>query len=118
MTEVGVTPDVLAHLRASRVWALRVAAAHTITRELRAEEGYRPDPEAFSSLAIRALLLLGTESPEWARRGTEVAESVLPDSRVVVLEGEGHLAILTAPERVADEVARFLSEQVFPPLAL
>jgi hypothetical protein len=34
---------------------------------------------------------------------------VLPDRRVAVLEGEDHLAILTAPELVADEVVRFLS---------
>jgi pimeloyl-ACP methyl ester carboxylesterase len=110
LTEVGVDPDTLEHLRASPVWPLRVAAAHTIPRELRAEEGYRPDPGAFSSLTARTLLLLGSESPEWAKKGTEVAESVLPDSRVAVLEGEGHLAILTAPERVANEVARFLAE--------
>jgi pimeloyl-ACP methyl ester carboxylesterase len=56
------------------------------------------------------LLLLGSESPQWAREGSEVVQSVLPDSRVAVLEGQGHIAIMTAPELVADEVARFLGE--------
>jgi pimeloyl-ACP methyl ester carboxylesterase len=56
------------------------------------------------------LLLLGSESPAWAKKGTQLVQSLLPDSRVAVLEGEGHLAILTAPQLVADQVARFLGE--------
>jgi pimeloyl-ACP methyl ester carboxylesterase len=110
LTEVGVDPDTLDQLRASPMWAARVAAAHTIPRELQAEEGYRPDPGAFESLSAPVLLLLGSESPEWAVRGTDAVRAVLPNSRVVGLEGAGHLAILTAPELIADEVTRFLSE--------
>lgn len=34
----------------------------------------------------------------------------LPDARIAVLPGEGHAAIMTAPERVADELTRFLDE--------
>ena len=110
LTEAGLDPDALEQLRASPVWAGRVAAAHTIPRELWAEAHYQPDPEALSSRSIPVLLLLGSESPKWAKKGTEVVQSVLPDSRVAMLEGEGHIAILTAPDLVADEVARFLNE--------
>jgi pimeloyl-ACP methyl ester carboxylesterase len=110
LAAAGLDSDALDQLRASPVWEGRVAAAHTIPRELRAEERYGPDPNALSLRSIPALLLLGSESPEWARAGTDVAESVLPDSRVAVLEGEGHLAILTSPQLVADQVARFLGE--------
>jgi pimeloyl-ACP methyl ester carboxylesterase len=110
LTEVGLDPDALEQLRASPLWKPRVAAAHTIPRELRAEESYRPDSNAFATLSIPVLLLLGSESPQWAREGSEVVQSVLPDSRVAVLEGQGHIAIMTAPELVADEVARFLGE--------
>jgi pimeloyl-ACP methyl ester carboxylesterase len=93
-----------------RPWGLRLATTHTIPRELRAEESYRPDFAAFASLAVPALLLLGSESPQWAKNGTQVVQSVLPDTRVAVLQGEGHIALMTAPELVADEVARFLGE--------
>jgi pimeloyl-ACP methyl ester carboxylesterase len=110
LTEVGLDPDALEQLRASPIWEPRVAAAHTIPRELRAEVSYRPDPNAFASLAVPALLLLGSESPEWAKKGTEVVHSVLPHSRVAALHGEGHIALMTAPELVADEVALFLGE--------
>ena len=110
LAEAGLDPDALEQLRASPVWPGRVAAAHTIARELRAEESYQPDPEALSSHSIPVLLLLGSESPEWAKKGTALVQSLLPDSRVAVLEGEGHIAILTAPQLVADQVARFLGE--------
>jgi pimeloyl-ACP methyl ester carboxylesterase len=110
LTGIGLDPDALEQLRASPIWGLRVTTAHTIPRELRAEEGYRPDSAAFASLAVPALLLLGSESAQWAKKGTEVVQSVLPDNRVAVLQGEGHIALMTAPELVADEVARFLGE--------
>ena len=110
LTEVGLDPDALEQLRASPIWELRVSAAHTIPRELRAEESYRPDSNVFASLAVPTLLLLGSESPQWAKEGTESVQSVLPDSRVAILEGEGHIALMTAPELVAHEVTRFLDE--------
>lgn len=110
LTDAGLDSGALERLRASPIWPMRVAAADTIPRELRAEEGYRPDPNDFASLPVPVLLLLGSESPAWAARGIDVAGSVLPNSRVVALEGEGHLALLTAPELVAAEVIRFLGE--------
>lgn len=90
---------------------MRVAAAHTVPRELRSEEGYRPDPEQFRSVTAPALLVLGSESPGWAYQGTEVVRSVLPDARVTVLPEQGHLAIMTAPELFTTEVLRFLQAQ-------
>ena len=105
-----MTPAELEQLRASPTWSARVAAAHTVAREIRAEEAYRVDPERFRDLAAPTLLLLGEESPDWAREGTERIRAILPDARVAILRGQGHMAIMTAPELVADEVARFLSE--------
>ena len=106
----GLTPEELEQVQASPVWSARVAAAHTVAREIRAEESYSVDRKRFRALATPALLLLGEESPEWAREGTERILGALQDARVAVLRGQGHAAIMTAPELVADEVARFLSE--------
>ena len=66
-------------------------------------------PSGSADVAAPALLLLGGESPDWAREGTERIREALPDARVAVLPGEGHAAIMTAPELVADEVTRFLA---------
>jgi hypothetical protein len=75
LTLFGLTPDELEQMRASPTWSARVAAAHTLAREVRAEEAYRVDPERFRDLATPALLLLGEESPDWAREGTRSSSS-------------------------------------------
>lgn len=106
----GLAPEELEQMRASPTWPARVAAAHTIAREVRAEEAYRVDPRRFRDLTAPTLLLLGEESPGWAGEGTERIRALLPDARVAVLRGQGHAAIMTAPGLVADEVGRFLSE--------
>jgi pimeloyl-ACP methyl ester carboxylesterase len=55
----GLTPEELEQMRASPTWSTRIAAAHTVAREVRAEEAYRVEPELFRDLATPALLLLG-----------------------------------------------------------
>ena len=105
----GFTPEELEQIQTSPTWSARVAAAHTLAREIRAEEAYRIDPDRFRELATPVLLLVGEESPNWAHEGTERIRAVLPDAQVSTLRGQGHVAITTAPELVADEVARFLS---------
>ncbi len=56
------------------------------------------------------LLLLGSESPEWAHRATQAFAAALPDARLVMLEGQGHAATVTAPDLLASEIERFLEE--------
>ena len=104
----GLAPDEIDQLRASPTWPERVAAAHTVPREVRAEAAYGVNPAVLGELAVPVLLLLGEESPDWARVATEQIEAALPDARVAVLHGQGHVATVTAPELVAGELARFL----------
>lgn len=105
----GLEPEEVEELRTSPTWPDRVAGAHTVAREIRAEDAYRVDPERFRELTVPVLLLLGEQSPDWAPEGTERIRAVLPDARVALLAGQGHMATVTAPELVAGELARFLS---------
>ena len=96
--------------QASALWAPRVVAAHTIPRELRAEENFEPATNGLARVTAPVVLLLGSESPQWARRGTDTVQSLLPQARVVMLEGQGHVATMTAPELLAREIVRVLNE--------
>jgi pimeloyl-ACP methyl ester carboxylesterase len=87
-----------------------VAAAHTLPRELRAHEAYRFEPERFRHLNVRTLLLLGGDSPALFKASIEALHDALPNSRVVILPGQQHIAIDTAPDLFAQEVQAFLSE--------
>jgi pimeloyl-ACP methyl ester carboxylesterase len=105
----GLTPEEVEQLRAAPTWPVRAAAAHTVAREVRAEEAHELDAERLAGVTASTLLLLGGDSPDWAREGTERIRAALPDARVAVLPGEGHAAIMTAPELVAEEVTGFLA---------
>lgn len=104
----GMSPTEIEQLRSSPVWPLRIAAVHTVPRELKADRDFAFSPERFRGMRTPTLLLLGGESPAWARRGTEAVAAALPDTRVVQMTGQGHVATMTGPELFAQEVIRFL----------
>lgn len=109
--EVVRMPDrELATLRSHPTWADRVAAAHTIPRELRADERYQFDPTRFEAVTVPTLLLLGGDSPAFFEAGIEALHEALPNSRIAILEGQQHVAINTAPDRFVEEVVPFLLE--------
>jgi pimeloyl-ACP methyl ester carboxylesterase len=107
--EVVHVPDhELALMRSLPVWPRRVAAMPTLPRELRAVEAFDLDPARFAAMTAPTLLLLGGDSPPVVRQETEWIHSALPDSRVVELPGQQHVAMDTAPELFLVEVRRFL----------
>jgi pimeloyl-ACP methyl ester carboxylesterase len=75
--------------RAAPSWPGRVAAAHTITREVRAETGARLDPELAGRITVPVLLLIGQHSSDPFKADTEAVAAALPDARIVVIEGQG-----------------------------
>jgi pimeloyl-ACP methyl ester carboxylesterase len=91
-------------LRASALWELRKRVAHTIPRELRAEGDFAIDGAALAGLDIPVLMLLGSESPEWAMRSTAAYAETLPNVTVRTLDGQGHGALAAAPELVAAQL--------------
>ena len=95
-------------LRSLPNWQARVAAAHTIPREMRGSEGYVFEPERFRQLRVPTLLLLGGDSPPFFRAAIESVHATLPNSQIVVLPGQQHTAINTAPALFVGEVLRFL----------
>jgi pimeloyl-ACP methyl ester carboxylesterase len=74
----------------------------------RSHQGYRFDAARFRALATPTLLLLGGDSPSFFRAATEVIAATVPASRTVVLPGQQHTAMDTAPELLVREVVAFL----------
>ncbi len=89
------------------VWQARLAAAHTLVREM-ADEDYQFDSARFHKLDVPTLLLVGEKSPPFLQKPTEKLAAALPDSQVVVLPGQGHAAMSTAPDMFVKEVVNFL----------
>jgi pimeloyl-ACP methyl ester carboxylesterase len=106
---MNVPAALVERMRATPAWAGQVAAAHTILRELHQSETYAADLEGLKSIRVPALLLLGSESPDHFRVTTNLLHQTLPASQVVVLPGQQHSAMMTAPDLLAQEVIRFLN---------
>jgi pimeloyl-ACP methyl ester carboxylesterase len=83
---------------------------HTIPREFQAVEAYRCEPERFKHLNVPTMMLLGGDSPSFAKENVEYWHKTLPNSRIVVLPGQQHIAMDTAPDLFVREVQGFLNE--------
>jgi len=103
-----VPQSMLDRIQALPNWADQVAAAHTIPRELRQSHRYASDLAALEGITVPTLFLLGEHSTAFFRQTTKTLREHLPDSQMVVLPGQQHSAMLTAPALFAAEVIRFL----------
>jgi pimeloyl-ACP methyl ester carboxylesterase len=109
MREVAKIPEhELAPYRRLPMWKGRIQLAPTIPRELELGRSETYDLEKFGTLQVPTLLLAGGESPAFMRRATEALDSALPNSRVVVLPGQQHVAMDLAPELFVQKVLDFL----------
>jgi pimeloyl-ACP methyl ester carboxylesterase len=101
---VKVPEQQLEVLRSQPVWPKRIAAAHTLVREMRIE-GMDQFPAAeLNALRIPVTLLLGTDSPEMLKAGTRHVHAAVSHSEIVEMAGQQHVAMDLIPEEFAQLV--------------
>ena len=88
----------------------RIQLVPTIPREMTIELTYTFQPEKFADLQVPTLLLLGGDSPSVFQEATKLVDSALPDSRIVIMPGQQHIAMDTNTELFVKEVKKFLME--------
>jgi pimeloyl-ACP methyl ester carboxylesterase len=105
----GMSDEDMAVLRGAPSWAGRVAAAHTVTREIRGETGARLRPDVAARIRVPVLLLIGAASTDPAKAQVETVAAGLAEARVEVIEGQQHVADIMDPEGFAARLLRFLA---------
>lgn len=108
LNAAGVVPEELEVLRSHPAWPARVAAAHTIPRELRAVNDYGTDLARFGAIEVPVLLVVGELTEARRRELWESLARVLKDARLAVLPGQRHAAHQTAPDLLAAALRDFL----------
>jgi pimeloyl-ACP methyl ester carboxylesterase len=103
---VGASEEQLDAMAGSPGWTRLLAVAPAIPHDWMLWEE-RFDARRASAMRTRTLMLMGSESPGWLRQGTEAVLAALPAARAVVLPGQGHSAMITAPELLARAVIDF-----------
>jgi pimeloyl-ACP methyl ester carboxylesterase len=106
----SMSEEDLSALRSAPSWPGRVAAAPTITRELRAEREAKLDPEQAAKITVPVLLLTGENSSDPSKADIEAVAAALPNARIEVLEDQEHVADILVPKAFSEQVLAFLRE--------
>lgn len=105
---VKMTEEEISVMQKSPVWEDRVKSAPTIPRELSLIETSDFDTERFADLQLSTLLILGGDSPPFARQIMDILNAAIPKSEIVILPGQQHIAYYSNPELLAGEILNFL----------
>lgn len=105
---VGMDDRDFAALKERPIWPLMTDNALTVPAELRAARRYRFDPSELAGLNVPTMLLLGESSGPELRGVVERIADALPRAEVVVLAGQGHGAMVSAPGLLASRIVRFV----------
>lgn len=109
--EANIPLEEIDLLRSQRdAWAVRLRNAPTVPREIRAMAHYRFEPERFRRMQTPTRLLVGEDSPPLELENAKAVAEALPNARVVVLQGQQHLAMYTAPDVFVREIVQLLKE--------
>jgi len=106
-----VSDEDMAALRAAPSWAGRVAAAHTLPREISSETGARLEPEQAATMKASVLLVTGEASTDPAQAEVHAVAAALPDARHLEIPGQQHIADILEPETFAKHLLEFLHGQ-------
>ncbi|HLF77516.1 MAG TPA: alpha/beta hydrolase [Dehalococcoidia bacterium] len=97
-------------LHNSRRWPAFLEMAPTVAYDARVVSEYAIERGHLAVVQAPVLFLVGSDSPPWYRRGIDAIDHLLPNSRILVMPGEGHNAMYSSPELLAAAVTGFLDE--------
>ena len=107
---VGLDEAQLEDMRRHPSWPARLAAAPTLPRELRTEPTIQLAVADLASIRAPVLLVIGGQNEYALRPRADELCSMMPDARVAILPGQGHMAFDTAPHLLASTITAFLAD--------
>lgn len=105
---IGLNEEQVEGMRAQPSWPARMAAAPTLPRELRTEPTIQLPTEDLASIEAPVLLVIGGQNESTLRPGAEQLRSIMRETRICVLPGQGHMAFDTAPDMLASAITDFV----------
>lgn len=108
--QVGTEESILARLRLLPLWDVFKRMADTLPREARVVNTFRVDADLLGQWKVPTTMLLGGQSPAEVRDGTMFICRSIAGCDVVILEGQGHSAMLSAPDLFASKVVELARE--------
>jgi pimeloyl-ACP methyl ester carboxylesterase len=90
-------------------WPLMVSSlSHTVPYDSRVQRSFSGKESELARVLVPTLMLIGGASPTRMRTGAETIAARLPNARIAILEGQQHMAMLSAPVPFAAAIGEFL----------
>jgi pimeloyl-ACP methyl ester carboxylesterase len=102
--QIGAPQERLAAFKSSPIWPLVLQIASTLPRESRTVNTPRDLAPRLARCTIPTIMLLGSETPGRLRESSIFVSQTIPGARLVMLEGQGHAAMMDAPDFFADKI--------------
>ncbi|HTW67774.1 MAG TPA: alpha/beta hydrolase [Bryobacteraceae bacterium] len=96
-------------MKSSPIWPIVLDISPTLPRESHEVNTYKVSAERLASCEIPTTVLLGSETVGLMRDAAFFLREVIPDCRLTVLEGQGHGAMLDAPDFFAAKVIELIA---------
>jgi pimeloyl-ACP methyl ester carboxylesterase len=103
---VGMSEEEIAALEAGPGWEHLCGVAEAVPHDWMLWEE-QLNAENVRAVRAAVLMITGSDSPVWLRAGAEAVLAALPNVRRALLPGQGHSAMITAPELFAKTVTDF-----------
>ncbi len=113
---VKLSPEEFDAYKRSPLRLSQLALIWTMSREVNSLFSLDPDINRYASIEVPIQLLIGDRTALHHRQAIDALAEVLPNARVTVLEGQGHGALVQAPQLVADAIVDFITR--LPPSRL
>lgn len=107
MDIIGMPAEEVDFMRQSPAWAARIESVHTVARECRADQDFSLDESRLGSIEASVLVISGGTNPANKQAVASRLASLMPNARLLMLPGEGHVAHHTAPGRLTEAVLEF-----------
>lgn len=98
-------PEAYAGLLKSSFGAMLQRNALSFPAELKSYRAYAFEPRNYAALSVPTLLLVGETSPPFNRIVIDQLHTVLPNSRIAMIPGQSHGAMMGAPAVLAEMIA-------------
>lgn len=112
--QVRAPVDRLDMMKSSPMWPIILDIAPTLPRESRAVNTYRPSVDRLANWKTPTTVLLGSTSTGILRDAAYFLHDAIPGCRLVILEGQGHSAMMEAPDYFVAKVQEVIASVTAP----
>lgn len=102
--QIGSPPERLEGMLGSPIWPIVLEISPTLPRESRNVNAGGLPQQLLTACTIPTVVLLGSETQGMLREAAFFVRATIPGSEMVILEGQGHGAMLEAPDGFAAKV--------------